>query len=195
VITVDDVTACLVTRGNVDLTPILESLIFTNVIVWDNSVRDNYRTFGRYMAAREASTRVIYFQDDDMVVPATTQRVLLETYRPGEITANSPLSYRSSTYASLSWLGWGSLHPRGLPDVTFARWRRAGNRTSEDGFDLLGCDIVFSMLNTVRSYDLPVTVLDYAFGDDRAYKSGSFNRIKRAFYDRALTLTKETEAA
>lgn len=184
-----DVTACIVTYGDRDLSQILDSLIFKNVIVWDNAKRDDYKTFGRYMAEREATTKAIYFQDDDMLVPPATQRELVASYRPGEIAAAVPAVYNPGpAYAKLTWLGWGSLHERGLPERAFEQWRQAGYREAEAGFTLLGCDIVFSMLSVAQRYDLPVTVLEYAFGSDRAYKTASFERLKRAFYDRALTL-------
>ena len=44
-----DVTACLVTRGDVDMTPIYESLIFPTVILWDNSKRQDWKVAGRYL--------------------------------------------------------------------------------------------------------------------------------------------------
>mgnify|MGYP003694197939 CR=1 FL=1 len=48
-VTFDDVTACLVTRGDVDLTPILETLPYRNVIVWGPE-REELHVYGRYMA-------------------------------------------------------------------------------------------------------------------------------------------------
>lgn len=42
-----DVVACIVTRGDVDLTPILDSLIFEDVVVWDNSIRPDWKCAGR----------------------------------------------------------------------------------------------------------------------------------------------------
>ena len=33
-----DVTAVIVTRGDVDLQPVLDSLIFDKVVIWNNSI-------------------------------------------------------------------------------------------------------------------------------------------------------------
>lgn len=77
-----DVTACLVTRGDQPdaMQRIVESLIFPRIIVWDNSVRDDWKCGGRYMAAAESSTDLVYFQDDDVIVPESTQEALLDQY-------------------------------------------------------------------------------------------------------------------
>lgn len=85
-----DVTACLVTRGDQPeaMRRILDSLIFENVEVWDNSTTGNdLKTAGRYMAAELADTEIVYFQDDDVIVPRATQEALLEAYEPGVVVA------------------------------------------------------------------------------------------------------------
>lgn len=73
------VTACLVTRGDQPemMQRIRESLIFERVIVWDNSVHADWKCAGRYMAAALSATDLVYFQDDDVIVPEDTQRALL----------------------------------------------------------------------------------------------------------------------
>lgn len=84
-----DVTACLVTRGDCDLQPILDSLIFENVVIWDNSERSaDWKVASRYLAMFEAPTRHVFFQDDDTVVPRETQRALLANASGLEIVAN-----------------------------------------------------------------------------------------------------------
>lgn len=73
------VTACLVTRGDQPemLERILGSLIFGHVVVWDNSVEQDWKCAGRYMAAMRARTDYVYFQDDDVIVPPETQWTLV----------------------------------------------------------------------------------------------------------------------
>jgi hypothetical protein len=66
---------------------IRESLIFPNVVVWDNSECGDYKTAGRYMAMDVSDAEVVYFQDDDVIVPATTQQALLDAYEPGVMVA------------------------------------------------------------------------------------------------------------
>lgn len=86
-LTADQVSACLVTRGDQpdQLARIIATLPYDEVIVWDNSVRPNYRTAGRFMAAIEAQHDVVYFQDDDTLF--THHDELMAAYEPGTITA------------------------------------------------------------------------------------------------------------
>jgi hypothetical protein len=49
-----DVSAIIVTRGDVDLTPIINTLPYQDVIVYDNCKRHDFGIFGRYFAIREA---------------------------------------------------------------------------------------------------------------------------------------------
>lgn len=85
-----DVTACLVTRGDQPemMRRILDSLIFENVVVWDNSIRNDWKTAGRFLASAKAPTDTAYFQDDDVIVPPETQEALLRAYEPGIPTCN-----------------------------------------------------------------------------------------------------------
>jgi hypothetical protein len=75
------VTAVIVTRGDIDIKPVLDSLIFDKVIVYDNSksVIDQM-TFGRVLAAAQAATEVIYSQDDDLIHSHENQERLLAAY-------------------------------------------------------------------------------------------------------------------
>lgn len=77
-----DVTACLVTRGDQPemVSRIKESLIFDKVVVWDNSVDEDWKCAGRYQAAGLSDTQHVYWQDDDVLVPQDTQRELLRQY-------------------------------------------------------------------------------------------------------------------
>jgi len=79
---VPDITACLVTRGDQPdmVARIRDTLIFDRVIVWDNSVQPDWKTAGRYMAALLADTELVYWQDDDVIVPQETQAELVEGY-------------------------------------------------------------------------------------------------------------------
>jgi len=84
-----DVAACLVTRGDRPETmdAILASLLpYGEVVVWDNAQRPrDWKCAGRYAAAWEASREVVYFQDDDVIVPVATQQALLAAYEPGVV--------------------------------------------------------------------------------------------------------------
>lgn len=113
-----DVTACLVTRGDAPaaISRVLDSLIFENVIVWDNSKRRvDMKVAGRYGAVLEARTRAVYFQDDDVIVPEETQVALLEAYRPGVVVANWAHGENPDGYDDLPLVGAGAVLDRDLP--------------------------------------------------------------------------------
>jgi len=114
--TVTDVTACLVTRGDQtqQIDRIIDSLIFDNVIVWDNSVNRDWKCAGRYLAAMQAHTDIVYFQDDDVFVPPDTQRELLAEYEEGVCVANWAHGDDPDGYEDLPLVGCGAIVDRGL---------------------------------------------------------------------------------
>lgn len=81
-----DVSAVIVTKGDVDLAPVLESLIFDDVVVWDNSVEQDMKTYGRVLGAMRARNPVVYSQDDDIVHSRDNQEAILAAYEPGVLT-------------------------------------------------------------------------------------------------------------
>lgn len=176
------VTACLVTRGNIDMQPILDSLIFDHVIVWNNAERPDMRTFGRYQAADEATTDIVYFQDDDTIVSLDAQYALLERWEPGAYLCNMEDTRNRSEYAELCWPGWGSICERSSYRDAFERW---GGSRDDYWFQIVGCDIVHGMLTgtDVRRVDLGVRHLNYAHATDRAYQLPGFRDAKQAFYE------------
>lgn len=110
------VTACLVTRGDQHeaMDRIVSSLIFENVIVWDNSVREDWKCAGRYKAAELADTEIVYFQDDDVLVPEHTQVELLEAYEPGVCIANWGHGENPDGYDDLPLVCGGAVMDRRL---------------------------------------------------------------------------------
>ena len=63
----------LVTRGDVDMTPVVESIRaagVNDIVLWDNAERPvDLSCYGRYAAISEAKHDWIYHQDDDLVAP------------------------------------------------------------------------------------------------------------------------------
>lgn len=120
-----DVTACLVTKGDRpdELDRIIDSLIFDQVIVWDNSVRDHdWKCAGRYMAAAEASTRFVYFQDDDVLVPPETQRALMAAWEPGVPTATYAHGLTPDGYDDLPLVCAGAIVEPGMCADAISRY-------------------------------------------------------------------------
>lgn len=142
------VTACLVTRGDVNLFPIIESLPFPNVIIYDNSAQPNVGVWGRYLAIAQAKTKVVYTQDDDCIVRCW--EMLLGAYEPGVVTGNAEyVPSRLTKYHDTTLLGWGAIFDRILPDVAFEKWRRI--YPLDTLFTTWDCEIVFPMLSRTKT--------------------------------------------
>lgn len=160
------VSAVIVTRGDVDLRPILATLPYDEVIVWDNSRKPwDARCFGRYLAIAEAAHDVIYHQDDDILF--TAHEALLAAYEPGRITANMPSPWWERTgYDKIDCqlVGAGSLSPRDLHHAPFdaylADWPL-------DELFLTYADQVYGILAPGERYDFGYEILPHATAPGR----------------------------
>lgn len=153
------VSAVLVTRGDVDLAPILNSLPVDDVVIWDNSKRQDLKVLGRYAAAYEARHSVIYTQDDDCVLDSAQ---VIAAYEPGRVVANMPQAKRKEYAAiapGIALLGWGACFDAASVRVLDRYIERYGR----DELLLRECDRVFTALNPTTLIDLPVTHLPHAF--------------------------------
>ena len=138
------VSAVLVTRGNVDMSAIVESIEaagITDIVIWDNSCRDDLACYGRYAGIAEAKHDHIYHQDDDLLAPVAD---VLRCYHPvrdrGAIVANNRVDEE--------WplTGIGSVFHRDLADCFHAY-------IAEHGYDadfFRVCDVVFAYTNPYR---------------------------------------------
>jgi hypothetical protein len=142
-VTPGDITAIIVTRGDVPLTPILDSLQdvgFAEVIVWNNGTGivskyhrsgaavevaeglEDQAVFGRYSAMRYADRDLIYVQDDDCLIPAANLIQVASMYRPEDrIIANMPKS-RWPDYPDSCMVGWGAIFHKDLFMVALGRF-------------------------------------------------------------------------
>ena len=193
-ITAKDVSAIIVTRGNVDLDPILATLPYSDVIVWDNSKREHdYKVFGRYAAIPEAKNGVIYWQDDDIIFDS--HHDLLAAYEPGKVVANMDQPWiQGAGYDDLLVLmGAGSLCDTDIPAEVFARY------LAQHPFDddlLLEADFAFGVLAPWKRVDLGYRVREFADDADRLYTQPGqterkWNMIRRC---QELLETKEVAA-
>lgn len=187
-----EVTAVLVTRGNVELDSILQSLPPDwPVVIWDNSQRtQDLSVYGRYAALAEVETPLCYVQDDDVVVDkpeALWEAWMQEHERRSQtrladpedwrnfVICNQPLEFRHSFYADHALVGFGSCFHRDLPAKAFERfWSRYHGATWEDigGEDFYRhtCDIVFTALTPFTLVDIPVENLPWATDPERMYR-------------------------
>jgi hypothetical protein len=166
-----DVTAVLVTRGDCDLEPILASLIFDKVTIWNNQVARDEGAYGRYVAIQDhVHTDVVYLQDDDCVLSEENQLRLVNAYEPGVLTVMMPPE--RIDYIDTVLIGWGAILDRDLPEVAFERWRQAGHDLDTPEFKIVGADFVFPMLTPWKRLDGYHTDLPHAHAPNRTW--GSF---------------------
>ncbi len=176
------VSAVLVTRGDVDMSPIVNTLpVGMEVVMWDNSVREDFGVFGRYMGCLEATRPVVYVQDDDCLVRNIPE--LLASYRPGWVVGNRKNDVaRARYYEGTTLLGWGAVFDRELPWRAFARYALRFPIDREFMFGL-GAETAFPMLTPSRQ--ILVDEIDWLEQDGAAVFARE-NRMSNAdgFYDR-----------
>lgn len=147
-----NVTACLVTRGNVDMAPVIASLPRDwEILVWNNGkgriewcwaeppgsfkvsayVQD-LGVYGRYACIEYAKGDLIYVQDDDCIV-SDPAAIVWESdsggSEYGRLVCNMPQEFRPH-YPDSALVGFGACFHRDLPSVAFDRLAIP----DEDGF-------------------------------------------------------------
>ena len=123
------------------MTEILDSLaVFSEVIVWDNSKRENLGIYGRFAAIKEARNKVIATQSDDVVV--THWPEILAAYEPGVVTINYPQEW------DIPWICCGTVFDKGLEQKAFDRYEAVYEL--DDDFRFYICDGIFATLADPR---------------------------------------------
>jgi hypothetical protein len=146
------VSAIIVTRGDVDLGPVLAPIDADEIIIR----RGNGGVWERWEAARWAKHDVIYVQDDDCVVDFAG---VAAAYDPAVVTCNMLTAHRGDYPDGIALVGWGSVFHASKLDV-LQKWDR-------DEVFLRECDRVFTGLNALKLIDLGVKHLPHAYGVDR----------------------------
>jgi hypothetical protein len=190
-----NVSAVLVTRGDVDMQPVIDSLPSAwEVVIWDNGEREITRSDGwaevavdvsvggRYVAIEHASHDVIYVQDDDVIVSDPQaivdkweqvhgKALLWEPELNNHVVCNMPPEFRHEFYDDHSLVGFGAAFQRDCPGSAFARFNQHRLWTGPE-IELFHrtCDIVFTALTPRVLVDVPVENLPHATGPDRMYR-------------------------
>lgn len=167
-IAASEVACVVVTKGDVDLDPLLSHLPFDEIAVWDNSDSADLGVYGRYAAIDRLAAPVVFTQDDDTLVPSDSVGELLAAYEPGVSVCNVPAEFRHR-YTDSALVGFGAIFDRELPRQAFERFWNG--EVPED----LGpypwfrrtCDLVFTMLTRTEFVDVPVEMLERTFDSDR----------------------------
>lgn len=187
--TSDDITACLVTRGDVDMTPIVNTLPYREVIIWDNSKREDWKCAGRYRALMDAMTDVVYFQDDDVLF--THHQELLAAYEPGMIVANWAHGRNPAGYDDLPLVGAGALVDADLPWKALNKYLRV--YPLDDAF-LYEADFISGALSPFKHVSLPFEIRDVAYNGQRLADQPWQRQLKREITDRARGLREQVAA-
>lgn len=171
----DSISAVLVTRGDVDLEPVLSSLsCFNDIIVWDNSQREDLQCYGRFAGIAEAKHEHIYVQDDDLIIDALA---LLEHYDGEGIVANKPPE------EEWRFIGGGAFFSRTLPD--FRRYLEAHGDDMADFHRV--ADVVFSYSHDYRSVWVGyTTLLPWHDAPNRMYKQPNHYEVRERARARSL---------
>lgn len=154
----EQVTACLVTRGDQPemMERILDSLIFDGVVIWDNSELTDWKCAGRYMAALVAENQHVYFQDDDVIVPSETQQALCDEYNGEPCLANWGHGENPDGYDDLPLVGGGAIVDKDA--ALWAMLRYAEHYPLDDGFKYEADFVVGALYRSFRHVEFPFEI-------------------------------------
>lgn len=188
-ITAKHISACLVTRGNVPMEPIIATLPYDDVVVWNNSYTPfDMRCYGRFAAVALAKHEWIYFQDDDVIFTEHEQLIAEANLSPsGHMTANDGHGGNYAGYEDLAWTAVGALVPRWRILSTWAKWFDL--YPSLDQETAYQADAIFGILCPFRHVDLPYTRL---YADDRTRMCGQeWQESMKALYVRKARMIRD----
>lgn len=187
-------TAILVTRGDVDLGEIFDSLAQHNIrtsLVWNNSkTLFDLGPFGQYIKTHDSHDAILYFQDDDCVTDASA---IVTAWEPGKIVCNMPAEFRPGYENQPDKLmGFGSCFELSLIRPTFDRYFR---HFPIDPVLLREPNRIFTGLNQdrLKLVDVPKLDLPWATAPNRLYRHPDHLMIATVARDR-VKLILEREA-
>jgi len=188
--TFDDVTAVIVTRGNVDLNPVYMALApyfkATQLVTWNNRCADcDLGPFGQFYAAHfYARTPLVYFQDDD--VRATALPELLASWERGKVVCNMPQAHQDNYAAAPDRLmGFGSIFEWSMIRPTFAHYVK---HFPVDKILLREPGRLFTCLNPWKVVNVGHEDMDYARDPDRLYRQPDHGSARDEMRSRAAML-------
>lgn len=153
-------TAVIVTRGDVDLAPVLDSLpAGWPKLIWNNSEKlVDLKVYGHFAALADVETEYVYMADDDAICPA---QAVLDAWSEKEHADKILTNVRDG---DTPWISWGAIFRKDLPGPAIDRY------VSAYGFDddvLLWCDLIFALLTPWVNVDLGVEHLPHARAANR----------------------------
>jgi hypothetical protein len=172
VLSPSDVSAVIVTKGDVDLAPIRDSLVFRDVHVYDNSQEPDKMTYGRVVAAHRAANTVVYSQDDDIIHSPQNQMRILSEYQAGKLvgcmweewSAGAKKQGIEDGYDDIVFPGSGSISDVSVWDQALEKYL---SRWEEDDFFHLWSDTIIGVISPTVQLDLRFQVLPCAGDESR----------------------------
>ena len=168
------ITACLVTRGDVDLRVLQGTIPFHDTVVWNNMERDDCACYGRFAAVEEAWTDWIYTQDDDLICPVPA---LVEAWH----RAGNPLIFANRPNGEpWRFLGCGAIYHRSLlPILT-----RYADRYGWDHNFYRVADVAFTYQTPYTSVDLGYLDFPWQTAPNRMYHQPDHILVRQQTVDR-----------
>lgn len=206
-----NVSAIIVTRGDVDILPVIGSLPTEwEVLVWDNHEQccakittdsskydvipgTDLGVYGRYAAIAYASHDIIFTQDDDCILKNPAN--VVAAYEPGVVTYNMPYAFRDGGVDSVM-VGFGACFHRDLPQQAFDRYEIAHGYHSVHNSDVFNrtCDVVFTTLSPTKMMHEPLTLLDCSYADNRMWRQPGHNEERRRMQQLATAVKEQSSA-
>lgn len=179
------ITAVVVTKGDRDISAVLETLRpFGEVIVWDNgasqvrtwdAAADDWacdaapeaKVYGRYLGAKRARFDTIYVQDDDCITDPLEILRLYNQHEQNIVMCNMKPGHAAAPYYQwrIKLVGFGAIFTKDQMD--FSRYLCAFDH---DEFFRIECDRIFTAFNECVTCEVPVTDMEYASAPDRLWR-------------------------
>ena len=153
-----EVSAVIPTRGDVDLSPIVESLRRFPAIK-EIMFEIGNTPYNRYLGAARARFPIVYTQDDDCV---TDIGPILENYRPGVIVNAMTPSHAQAYRGEETLIGLGAIFDRSMVQV-LDEWEK-------DELFLREADRIFATINPHFTVFPEIRTLPCAHNANRYYR-------------------------
>ncbi len=181
----EDICACLVTRGDVDMDWV-KDLPYGEVKVWDNSKRPDRKVYGRYVAAEMSEKPYVYFQDDDVRFHNHDELLRVANLHPTKLVSNMYNQWiEDCAYYDLALVGLGSICPNFHWDDAFQKYQTAF--PDDERFEL-DCDFIFGVLSRWHRGEFGHEILDIAADDTRLWRQPGQNEGKWESINNARSL-------
>lgn len=198
------VSAVIVTRGDVSLAEVLDSLprSWEKIVVDNSQEQQDFMVYGRYVGCARASNDLIYVADDDVIVSDPEHLVKVwnsmittasgrSEKMTNHVVCNMPEEFRHDFYTHHALVGFGAVFHRAIVEPTFQKYLGPhGYMTRMLNREFLRtCDIPFTALNPRVLVDVPKENLPWCNADNRMWTQPSHYTERMGVLDRIRKLS------